>query len=406
MLAALYPLLLWQKEPVFSAIPFRAVLANWFWVAEPLLLALFFFVSSAVIRQKFFCYACLIAASLLLALAAAETYIKVKEYRWSSDFIFFKSHDSVYVQSGQTAHLYELRYSSRDPVLGYGPSLDTKRIASRRMRGDEVIYDVLYSRDEEGRRITPDRGDKADTAVLLFGCSFTVGEGMNDGETFAWRLGERLGDKFQVFNYGFHGYGSQQMLALIESGRLDELMRRYKQIYAFYLTIPRHEKRCVGLESASRFAPRYILENSALRRAGTLDDSEYRLLAHSKVYHRIYNWVLYQHEKPTYLERLVSDALATHIAIITKSMHELTARYNAHPLTVVIWPNTPRVEPMLLDKGVHTLPLAGVMPEYAPQPIGQYELKGDGHPNALAHERIAETLADYILKDARATGGR
>ncbi|MCL2123400.1 MAG: hypothetical protein FWH34_04845 [Desulfovibrionaceae bacterium] len=391
LLAVLYPL--------FSFIPVMESIANQFWIAEPLFLTLFLFASAAALRQKILQYACIIAASFFLAFAAAEIYLGSA----SSDFFsLFQSRESVYVKSGHTAHLYEINYTAPDPLLGYGPNPTEKmRIASRRVKGDKVLYDVLYTRDKEGRRVTPDRGDKADTAILLFGCSFTVGEGLNDRETFAWQLGEMLGEKFQVFNCGFHGYGSQQMLALIESGRLDALMRRYKQTYAFYLTIPRHEKRCVGLESSSRHAPRYILENGALRRAGTLSDSKYRLFARSRVYNRIYDWV-YAHETPECLQWIVSHPLETHTAIIAQSMHELAARYRTHFLAV-IWPDYTRVEPMLRDTGVSTLSLTDAMPDYMYE---KYTIKGDGHPNALAATRVAEALSEYILQHPLATGVR
>ncbi|MCL2123401.1 MAG: hypothetical protein FWH34_04850 [Desulfovibrionaceae bacterium] len=405
LFALVYPLALWQKQRIFSSIPIMESLAYWFWIAEPLLIALFLFASAAAIRQKILQYVCIIAASCFLALFTAETHLRSK----SADFFsLFQSHESVYVKSGITSHLDEKDSTGPDPLLGYGPNpMGKMRLAARRAKGDELIYDVLYSRDAEGRRVTPDRGDKADTAILLFGCSFTVGAGLNDQETFAWQLGEMLGEKFQVFNYGYSGYGSHQMLALIESGRLDALMGRYTQKYALYLTIPKHEQRCVGLDNWSRFAPRYILENGALIHAGTLRDSEYRLFAHSLLYHRLYDWV-YALENPAFLQWLTARPVDTHVAIIAKSMHELAARYQADFLTV-LWPGYLRIEPYLRrlepklrDKGVRTLSLTGVMPDYTRE---KYRIKGDGHPNALAATRIAEALFEYILENTQ-TGAK
>ena len=190
LLAILYPLLMWQKNLIFSFLPIMESIAGWFWIAEPLLLALVFFASAARMRQKILCYVCIIAASCCLTFAAAEIYFTAPRVKSAPGAIH--SYDSVYVKSGQATHIYENDSHASDPVLGYGPNPSARKVASRRMKDDEVIYDVLYSRDEEGRRITPDRGDKADTAVLLFGCSFTVGDGLNDRETFAWRLGEML----------------------------------------------------------------------------------------------------------------------------------------------------------------------------------------------------------------------
>ena len=389
LFAFLYPLVLLQKERIFSSASIMEGMASWFWIAEPLSLMLFFFACAAVMRQKILCYASIIAASFCLAFVAAEAYFSLPSLDAASnlDSAKIESRSSVYVKSGQATHIYEKDYFAPDPVLGYGPNPNGKmRVASRREKGDEVIYDVLYSIDEKGRRFTPDRGDKADAAILLFGCSFTFGEGLNDRETFAWRLGEMLGEKFQVFNYGFHGYGAHQMLALAESGRLDALGQRYKQIYALYLTIRGHELRCVGLSPWDQSGPRYILENGAIKHDGkfsggaTADALFPRFRAYEQIKQKL----------------IAAFAMHTHVAIIAQSMRELAARYNAHALTV-IWPDFTRIEPMLRDRGVRILPLADALPDYASE-RAKYAIKGDGHPNALANTRIAEALAAYIQR--------
>jgi lysophospholipase L1-like esterase len=396
-----YPLALWQKERFFSSVPVMDAVTNWFWIAHPLLLGSFFFALSAGVRQKILCYVCITAASFFLAFAAAEVYLNLPGANATQEE--YDSNNSVHVRSGQATDIYELGYSAPDPVLGYGPN-EKMRIASRRVKGGAVIYDVLYSRDQAGRRITPDRGDKADTAILLFGCSFTFGEGLNNEETFAWQLGEILGKRFQVFNCGFGGYGPHQMLALVTSGRLDALMRRYEHVYAFYLIIPGHAVRCIGLSPWDQSGPRYILKNGALKHVGTFNETpEYnklyqadKLFARSKVY---------AHIKEAHRTGRVPDyAMETLIAITAKSMQELAARYHAHALTIV-WPKFASIEPLLRNSGIRTLPLTGAMPDYTSVPE-KYAIPGDGHPNALANTRVAEALAEYILAHPQATGER
>ena len=276
---------------------------------------------------------------------------------------------------------------SHDPILGYGPTPNGTMYASRLVKDDKVIYDVLYSRDSEGRRITPDRGNKVDTAILLFGCSFTVGEGLNDEDTFAWQLGELLGEKFQVFNYGFHGYGSHHMLALIESGRLDEIARRYEHVYAFYLTMSEHGPRCVGLAPWDNHGPRYILKKGTVKHAGKFNKTSIGKL-------NFVNYFFNMLKRHKWL--MAHFGLNTHAAIIAKSMHELKNRYHAHALTI-IWPDYTHIEPLLRDRGVRTLSLKSAMRDYASSPE-KYSLLNDGHPNAQANTRIAEVLAEYVLK--------
>jgi hypothetical protein len=376
---------MWQKERVISLIPFMKNLASWFWIAEPLFLALLFFTFAAVIRQKILCYASIVAASLFFSFAVAEIYFSLPSIKSPQGELH--SHGNIQAQSGDNAQRAEQGAHVPDPVLGYAPNPHAQSVAARRVKDNEVLYDVVYTTDEEGRRITPDRGDKADTAVLFLGCSFTVGDGLNDQETFAWQLGEILGEKFQVYNYGISGHGAHHMLGLVESGRLDALAGRYKQIYVFYLTSSWLPIRCLGY-TPFHMGPRYILENGALKYAGKFSHTVDRLFAHSRTYAQV---------KSTYYHRFASErALKTHVAIIAKAMHELNARYHAH-FAAIIWPDFTFAEPMLQAHGVRTLPLSHAMPDYASAPA-KYTIKGDGHPNALANSRIALTLSEYILK--------
>jgi len=64
-----------------------------------------------------------------------------------------------------------------------------------------------------------------------------------------------------------------------------------------------------------------------------------------------------------------------------------------------------RIEPMLHAHEVHTLPLTDAMPDYASMP-GKYAIPVDGHPNALANTRVAEALAEYILRNTPKRGER
>ena len=395
-LALFYPLVLWQQKSFFSSTPVMDDVTRWFWITQSLFLTVFFFAVSAGIRQKILCYAYITAASFFLALATAEIYFKLLDIHETQRE--YHSAGSVYVKSGYTTHLQERDGSAPDHVLGHGPNPNgIVRVAARLVRGGKVIYDALYTRDAQGRRITPDRGDKADTAILLFGCSYTMGHGLNDQETFAWRLGEMLGERFQVFNYGYDGYGAHQMLALLESGRLTRLTQRYTQVYAFYLAISVHEMRCVGIWPWNYSGPRYILENGALRYAGKLNERPAltKFFSGSQAYVRVMR-AYHRHLAPY-------SALDTLAAIIAKSMQELDTRYHAHALTVV-YPDFTHIEAILRDRGVRVLSLTGVMPDYVSE--GKYDIEDDGHPNALANTRIAEALAEYIVKKTPGTKKR
>jgi len=84
----------------------------------------------------------------------------------------------------------------------------------------------------------------ADKSILFFGCSFAFGEGLNDSETFPFQLIKDAGEKYTGRNFAFHGYETQQMLALLEDRKfVDEAVGKAQIKYVFYEMIPDHVKR-------------------------------------------------------------------------------------------------------------------------------------------------------------------
>lgn len=135
-------------------------------------------------------------------------------------------------------------YFANDPVLGFRPNPGGVYTASKHI-GGQPIYDTAYTIDDAGRRVVPgSAGSDADTIVLFFGCSNTFGEGVQNDQTLPAYFAKLKPDA-AVYNYGFSGYGPQQMLAAIESGRLDNLVRG-KHIVAVFLFIDAHVARTVG----------------------------------------------------------------------------------------------------------------------------------------------------------------
>lgn len=88
-------------------------------------------------------------------------------------------------------------------------------VATHRARG-EVIYDVTYTVDEAGRRVTPGPGGPFHRYCVFVGDSFTYGEGVKDEETLPAAYA-RLHPGVHVYNYGFHGAGPFDVLARLET---------------------------------------------------------------------------------------------------------------------------------------------------------------------------------------------
>ena len=150
-----------------------------------------------------------------------------------------------------------------------------KKVASN---GD-VLYDTIFTIGKDGFRITPqydanlapkttsDKSDKSGHRINFLGDSFTFGEGVADNETMSFYAGNLLnGDKVPsnlkaytplvVKNYGIHGWGIHQSLAVLQS-QLDT-----KADVQVVLTAPWHASRVACADFFSLGSPKYQLEPS------------------------------------------------------------------------------------------------------------------------------------------------
>lgn len=361
-----------------------------FWIVEPLFLTAFFFALAAACRKNYKIYLCIGLGSICLFFAAAETYFRLFDPELKN-----ASAQSAHMRSGEVTHTEEDLYA-RDRLLGAALKKQAMRAAHRRVHGprEETIFDVIYSVNADGRRVTPERGGKADTAVLLFGCSMTFGNGVNDKDTYAWKLAEALGEKYQVINLGVSGYGAQQMLALLESGRLAPIFQQYKHIHAFFLTISDHLNRCTGFASWVKRGPRYILEKDRAVYGGDFADT----LQLNKIFDKIFLHSAFYPVLRSGCGIFISrQALALHTALLADSAKKLAERHV--PLTVLVWPDFPQATEKLRARSVPVLPLAPAMPDWNKGGQGaRCIFPYDGHITPLGHEIVARELLRHFTR--------
>ena len=157
-------------------------------------------------------------------------------------------------------------YFVAHPILGYAPKPGVTVTSTRRVAG-ELIYDVSYTIDENGlRRSAPPAATTATQSIVFFGCSMTFGEGLEDDETAAARVAQAVGDQFRVYNFGFHGYGPQHMLAAIEGGLFEQIVREPPALVVFQ-TFSGHLERSAGRATWDPGGPRYRLRPDGGSRA-------------------------------------------------------------------------------------------------------------------------------------------
>ncbi len=280
-------------------------------------------------------------------------------------------------------------------------------VEARKSVGSERIYDVTYSIDDHGLRITP--GVKASTAArgafLFFGCSFTFGEGLNDDETLPYDFARELGFAYPVVNLGFSGYGPHQMLKRIESGMLDAVVSGPVRA-AVYVALPSHVDRAAGRAWWDPVGPKYLLDSQGIARyAGPfmrvpepLVPMFYQLLQRietgpSLLAGRVVDLVLGARADDLPLR------IRTFTGIVARAAQLLKQRYRAK-LSILYWDDRSALSEAILTSlaasNFQTIKVSEIIP------LGRreaYQIPKDWHPTAAANELLAKELSKRILTD-------
>ncbi len=277
----------------------------------------------------------------------------------------------------------------RDELLGFAHAPKAKSTRTQKFLGDKEVFDVTVTINDQGYRITPIHNE-ARTAVIILGCSFTEGIGVEDEETYAYRLGELLGKSYQVYNFGHGGYGPHQALALLESNRLDFLKNKYDKLHFYFFNIAEHEWRSAGIVEWDNHGPRYVIEQGEAVHKGTFDLS---LPIFTKLWETVKKSDLMQR---FFLKNFLwtrDEALTLQAAILQKMQKVVIEKFNSK-FTVVLDPNlgTERAKEYQA-LGLKTLAL---YPSLKHWPESETRIPMDGHPNAFSHNIFAQEIAKNI----------
>jgi hypothetical protein len=284
-----------------------------------------------------------------------------------------------------------------DADLGYrGPS--SQRVHVTKRLGDRLVYDAVYQFDDAGRRATPAPRSPNGRSLLVFGCSYAFGEGVQDHEALPYLLASSGGE--HVYNYAFPGYGPNSALARLQSGDLEHEVAE-RSGTALYVFIDHHIQRAIGslhvhLRWAADF-PFYELRGGRLVRHGSfrgarpLRSALYELVGLSNVV----RYVPLDWPRPI---RTVHYELTARI--LSEVAREARERLGAAEFRVVFFPGTRAVAemaPRLQRLGVPTLDYSELL---------DYELDGyrylDSHPKPEVHRLLADQLVTDLGLDGAA----
>jgi hypothetical protein len=292
-------------------------------------------------------------------------------------------------------HRNEPRTMQPDARLGWKPRAGTYRYPGYAAQPDgSPPPEIRLTFTEELRRSSGPPVGAARDAIVLVGCSFTMGHGISDRETFGWKLQQLL--HRPVYNYGVGGYGTYQALLRLEDALAELDPGPSVVIYGF-----------AGFHATRNAAPDAWLED--LRSAtgepvalpyATLD-ADGSLARHPPV---AFPEELSDH--PLHLYRLLGRAarriaaaprwwsrVETTIAII-RAMEAQSRAHGARFAVVDL--NAPKAKTarryaeFVAESGI-----PWVSCEVPEDP--EHQVAGDGHPNDLANTKYARCITAFLL---------
>ncbi len=279
-----------------------------------------------------------------------------------------------------------------DPYLGYHPVEGGFHTKCFVVDKDDTtkVYDLKYSFDQYSRRITPPASPSSPSRfALFFGGSFTFGEGIEAGETLPYYF-SRQDSQYAAYNYGYSGYGPNQMLSQLRFKNIPAQIFQQEGI-AVFTYINDHVKRANGfcnfMVNYGSNSPCYKWQNGEMifkgrfRRAKPLLSYLYFLL------HNSYFKSYYYLDFPL---RIGSKQLRHTARIIEESYNSFKTAFGDLPFYLIIFPgNVNDISPYITNPDIKILDYSialGDVNTFSLYP--PYEM----HPNAQAYQKIAQML--------------
>jgi hypothetical protein len=301
---------------------------------------------------------------------------------------------------------YPPLYFQPDDELGGAPQKGAAHVTKR--AGSAVVYDVTYTIGANGLRVSPpDHGTDAKACALFFGDSFMFGEGLADDQTIPWRVGVLAGGDARVFNFGFHGFGAQQVLATLQGDRVAKAVD-CRPTHIIYEAIPDHVARAAGYYGFMRHGPRYELvsgtaQSDSVAYRGHFDDDENHrsafgaALANAMAKSWLYRWLTSLSPQPD------DEDLKRYVAIVTTAARVVATRYPGSRFDVLYWdihgetPMDEKVLPALRAAGLNVFDAEQILPGMRERPSSYALSPYDAHPGARADDLLARYLVQQLF---------
>lgn len=381
------------SPPVLQLAPFWKSMLSLCWILSCFSLALCAFFLAAKLSGIFPGLLCLLGSIILFFGLAEFFFLATDQFQ---DSYVQENGKSKYVLNN-TAQA-ELPIKKEDGRLApLKPEHPSGAAAHRETFKGKPLFDVRYIFADDNRRRMPPVSAKPGADILLFGCSYTFGHGLENEQTWAWRLSQDLGPDWKITNYAFNGYGAQQMLDLLEQNGIEPPNAPFRQ--AFFLAIRHQLHRASGL--FDMYSSRYVWRNGKAVRDGLTIDSPWYALHSAQ---RFFNGSQAVREICSRLANRVrglkhDEFLRIHVSMLEQAAKILKDKY-ATPLTVLVWPDFDELLPELAKKGIAAISMRGMLPAWTDPDGENYHIvkNNEYHPNERATRDIAAWLAAWLRK--------
>ncbi len=278
-----------------------------------------------------------------------------------------------------------------------GTSPGRHRVYTVNLKTKKVIYDVTYSFDAYGRRVTPVPNEKERQQFLLFlGCSFTLGEGVGEDETLPYYTAQLASD-YYPYNYGFHGNGPFDILAKLETEDLSKQVKEKKGVI-LYTFIDNHIRRVVGSTNIIEWNKKRVYyqttKSGELIRAGNFQSARpflmglYQTLSKSRILKAL------NIEIPL---RIRNKDIQLAARVIEAMQNRVAEKFPDSPFYVVFYPGSKYSKQLisyLEKKNIQYLDYSKLFNRRERQ---YYLAEEDKHPSALANQTLAKAIANDLL---------
>lgn len=297
----------------------------------------------------------------------------------------------------------------RDPILGWAPA--PGRVSrSWAAAAGTTIYDVTYTIDSLGRRLSPAvESATEESCVLFFSDSYVFGEGVEDDETFPYLVGKLGAGAYRIVNLGAPAYGAEHMLAMLESRDWGP-DRPCRVTHVVYVALPHHVLRAAGKTPYSIRGPRFALSpNGTPRYLGTQAPPTPRPRSRRLI--RLRARVASQLQKSKVVgfvddirPRSTPDERELYFSIVRRSFELMSSIWPSAEKHVIAWDSHPFFAggSESFHAGLSTVAarlhfIDQILPGYTDDPIPYGIHPLDLHPNAAAHARVADYVDRFIV---------